>query len=655
MYLLGFDIGSSTVKAALVETRTHQVAGVVTFPDHEMDMISRQPGWAEQQPAIWWENLCYASQQLLKKCQIHPNRIKAIGIGYQMHGLVLVDNEKHVLRPSIIWCDSRAVGLGEEAFQGIGPGYCLEHYLNSPANFTASKLKWVKDNEPEIFGQGATFMLPGDYIAMRMTNEVATTIPGLSEAILWDFKKHRIATEVLDYYGISKEMIPDVIPTFGIQGKLTRQAANAMGLIPGIPVTYRAGDQPNNALSLKVLQPGEIAATSGTSGVVYGVVDKLLYDDRSRINAFAHVNHQRDKNRIGILLCLNGAGIQYSWIKHQVSRPGNSYWDMERMMSSVPVGSDGLCILPFGNGAERMLNNRNLDSHLFNIQFNRHTRAHLYRAAVEGVAFSFVYGMNILKKMGLNIDVIRVSNDNMFQSPVFSSTIATLMNSQIEVFDTTGASGAARAAGVAIGIYHSLEEAIGVQKLETVYEPSMNFGQAHQAYTYWQSFLEHMLDRNISRTEASNFQRQQQWLVQLQQKEAELSKSLLQLENQRKKWEMTVNRLNQLVEKHPEISGLRKLSRELEEEVIDETSWEEFESHLHLLQDPFIQKLRNNYPGLTQQDLKLCALLRQKMNTKDIARILALSPRGVETKRYRLRKKLLLNNNNRLQEFIDQL
>jgi len=655
VYLLGFDIGSSTVKAALVETRTHQVAGMVTFPDHEMDMISRQPGWAEQQPAIWWENMCFATQMLLKQTQVSPNQIKAIGLGYQMHGLVLVDEEKHVLRPSIIWCDSRAVGLGDEAFQGIGTGYCLEHYLNSPGNFTASKLKWVKDNEPEIYSQGTRFMLPGDYMVLRMTGETATTIPGLSEAILWDFKNHTIAAEVLDYYGIDRDMIPPITPTFGVQGKLTRQAANAMGLIPGIPVTYRSGDQPNNALSLKVLQPGEIAATSGTSGVVYGVVDKPLYDERTRINAFAHVNHQKGKNRIGILLCINGAGIQYAWMRHQVARPGNSYWDMERMMSSVPVGSDGLCILPFGNGAERMLNNRNLDSHIFNIQFNRHTRAHLYRAAVEGVAFSFVYGMNILKKMGLNIDVIRVSNDNMFQSPVFSSTIATLMNSQIEVFDTTGAAGAARAAGVAIGIYHSLEEAMGVQKLDTVYEPSQNYGQTHQAYTYWQSYLEHMLERNIARSESNSMQRQQQWLVSLQQKEAELSKTSLQLENQRKKWEKTIQKLNRLSEQYPEISGLRKLSRELEEEVMDETSWDEFESHLHLLQDPFIQTLRQRFPGLTQQDLKLCALLRQKLGTKDIARILALSPRGVETKRYRLRRKLQLKNNRSLQEFIDKI
>ncbi|MBI5916226.1 MAG: carbohydrate kinase [Bacteroidetes bacterium] len=502
MYLIGYDIGSSSIKAALVEAETGATLAVAQSPATEMSMAAVQPGWAEQHPDTWWENVCLATRQLLKNCLVSPAEIGGIGISYQMHGLVVVDENLRPLRPAIIWCDSRAVDIGHRAFDEIGHEACLSHLLNSPGNFTASKLRWVKENEPEIYRRIHKFMLPGDYIALRLTGEAMTTPSGLSEGILWDFLKNDVSGTVLDYFGFDKKLVPHVTSTFSLQGKLTPEAAAATGLSAGTPVAYRAGDQPNNALSLNVLQPGEVAATGGTSGVVYGVVDRPTYDLQSRVNSFCHVNHQstvavhpsslipHPSQRIGILLCINGAGSLYRWLRQTVGQGSISYPDMERLAASVPVGADVLRILPFGNGAERMLGNLDPGAQVHNLQLNRHTAAHLYRAGLEGIAFSFVYGVRILKEMGLDISVMRVGNDNLFQSAVFSKTIATLLGCSIDVVETTGAVGAAKAAGVATGIYPSIEAAMANVRVTGRYEPEAGgVGEYRAAYGAWEGDL----------------------------------------------------------------------------------------------------------------------------------------------------------------------
>jgi len=491
MYLLGFDIGSSSIKAAIVDVGSGKEIATMQYPDKEMPIQAIKTGWAEQDPEIWWDCVCKASKQLLQSNSINSNQIQAIGIAYQMHGLVLVDQHQKVLRPSIIWCDSRAVDIGNTAFENIGQEKCLSTCLNSPGNFTASKLKWVQINEPTVYNQIHKVMLPGDFIAMKMTGEINTTISGLSEGVFWDFKKNQLSEEVFDYYQIDKSLIPNIVPTLSDQGKLTTAAAEKMGIKEGIPITYRAGDQPNNAMTLNVLKPGEVAATGGTSGVVYGVVDKPIYDLTSRVNGFAHVNHTKSDPSIGILLCLNGAGILYGWMKNQIAEEGATFNQMEAQMADIPIGADDLRILPFGNGAERMLNNVQTGASINNLQFNQHTKAHLYKASLEGIAFSFVYGMQIFNDMGINVDIIRVGNDNLFQSKVFSNTISTLMNSQIEMVQTTGAIGAARAAGVAVGTYNSLNEAMAQTKVVHLYEPILKEKeQYNQAYQNWKADLE---------------------------------------------------------------------------------------------------------------------------------------------------------------------
>ena len=490
MYYIGFDLGSSSVKAALIETTTGKSVGITQFPEKEMVIVAEQTGWAEQDPNLWWKNIGQVTKKLLTQTGVSSKKIKGIGIAYQMHGMVVVDKNQEVLRPSIIWCDSRAVVIGNETFKGVGEDKCVSNLLNSPGNFTLSKLKWVKENEPEIFEKVDKLMLPGDFIAMKLTGEATTTISGLSEGIMWDFKQNKLADWLFDYMGISTDVIPTIVPTFSNQGTVSKKAAEEIGLPEGIPVLYRAGDQPNNALSLNAFEPGEIAATGGTSGVVYAITDSAKTKESSRINNFAHVNYTTEAPRIGKLLCINGAGIQYSWMKQNIVASTDSYNDMNNLADAIPVGSDGLRILPFGNGAERMLNSQNTGASTFNLNFNKHNKAHLLRASLEGVAFSFVYGIDILKNDGVDLSAIRAGNDNLFRSEIFSNTIATLVGTDIKIIDTTGAVGAARAAGVSTGDFKTLNDAFSDNEHVTTYQPLKDKRMYEDAYLLWKQDLE---------------------------------------------------------------------------------------------------------------------------------------------------------------------
>lgn len=490
MYLLGVDVGSSSVKASLVDVSTGKCAASAFFPKSEAKIEAVRPGWAEQDPQMWWENLKFSVASVMSQSGAKPDQVAAIGISYQMHGLVCVDKDFQVLRPSIIWCDSRAVAIGQKAFGELGKDKCLGSMLNSPGNFTASKLKWVKDNEPELYSKIHKIMLPGDYVALKMTGRACTTVSGLSEGIMWDFAKNDLAYTLLNYYGIDSSLIADICPTFGPQGELTKQAAEELGLKEGTPVTYRAGDQPNNALSLNVFNPGEIASTAGTSGVVYGVNGCVSYDPQSRVNTFAHVNHQAQNVRLGVLLCVNGTGILNSWLKHNVMPSDVSYADINDIAAQAPVGSAGLSILPFGNGAERMLGNKEIGCQMAGINFNVHNRSHVARAVQEGIVFSFQYGIEIMQQMGMKVNKIHAGNANMFLSPIFRTTLASVSNATIELYDTDGSVGAAKGAGIGAGIYKDNNEAFATLERVQVIEPdAANAQQYADAYQLWRSRL----------------------------------------------------------------------------------------------------------------------------------------------------------------------
>jgi len=491
--LLGYDVGSSSVKATLMDSVTGKVLATATSPEKELEIIAQKPGWAEQNPEVWWNHVKLAAQKIKGKAKFEASDIKAIGISYQMHGLVLVDKNKQVLRPSIIWCDSRAVQIGQKAAAEIGEQKCLESLLNLPGNFTASKLKWVMENEPDVFSKIYKMMLPGDYIAMKMTGEIKTTPSGLSEGIMWDFQKQGLADLVLNYYGIPEELIAEVVPTFSVQGELIKEAADELGLKAGTKISYRAGDQPNNALSLNVLNPGEIAATAGTSGVVYGITERSDYDSKSRVNTFVHVNHTQKTPRYGVLLCVNGTGILNSWLKHNASG-GLDYDEMNKLAGSVDVDSEGLSILPYGNGAERTLENSNLGASIHGLNFNIHTRAHLMRAAQEGIVFALNYGLGIMRQTGVVAKTVRAGDANMFLSPLFGEAFATVTESTVELYNTDGSQGAARGAGIGAGIYKGPADAfVGLEPVRTI-EPNTKLASAYkQAYKRWEDVLKKQL------------------------------------------------------------------------------------------------------------------------------------------------------------------
>lgn len=487
MYLLGIDIGTSSIKIAVIEAQTQKPVATIQYPEEETSIKSLAPGWAEQSPMDWW----YHTQQAILKLNAlglyDPKEIKAIGIGYQMHGLVVVDKNQNALRDAIIWCDSRAVDLGNKAFNSIGHHRSLSNLLNSPGNFTASKLAWVKENEPEIYGRIYKVMLPGDFIAMKLTGEITTSISALSEGVFWDFRQDRISEDVMNHYGFDDNLIPEIRPLFSVHGEVRTDIGNLLGLTQGIPVAYKAGDQPNNALSLNVLKPGEVAATAGTSGVIYGVSDQLTYDRQSRVNTFAHVNYNKEELRTGVLLCINGTGSMYRWAKETFA-PNLSYSELNHIAAQAPIGSKLLRVLPFGNGAERMLNNKYTGTQFIGIDLNTHAQAHIFRAVQEGIAFAFRYGLDIMRENNMQSDVIRAGKANLFLSELFAQTFVDVTNTPVELYDNDGSVGAALGAGIGAGIFSDHAEAFSNRQVLKCIEPR-NVEAYETIYQDWKEIL----------------------------------------------------------------------------------------------------------------------------------------------------------------------
>ncbi len=494
MLLLGIDVGTSSVKVTVVDAQTQQTIAAAQYPETESDIIAPKSGWAEQSPDMWWEHVQLAILKLHAQRKYNPQDIAAIGIAYQMHGLVIVDKQQQVLRNSIIWCDSRAVELGDKAFEEIGREKCLLHLLNSPGNFTASKLAWVKQNEPDVYATADKIMLPGDFIAMELTGEISTSIAALSEGIFWDFQQNELSKDVFGYYGFSDSLIPTIKNVFTEHGRVSANISTTLSLKEGIPVSYKAGDQPNNALSLNVLQPGEVAATAGTSGVIYGVSDQLTYDNESRVNTFAHVNYTTEQKRLGVLLCINGTGILNRWIK-SIAGESMNYQQMNDTAKTINAGSDGLIIFPFGNGAERMLNNKIVQAHMHNIDFNKHSTAHLFRAAQEGIAFAFRYGLDIMRENGMDPKIIRAGKANMFLSDVFTQSFVNVNNVAVEFYDGDGSFGAAIGAGIGAGIYADAVAASKERKPVAVAEPKQT-ALYQELYAEWKEILKSKLYKN---------------------------------------------------------------------------------------------------------------------------------------------------------------
>ncbi|WP_140939124.1 xylulokinase [Sphingobacterium lumbrici] len=487
MLLLGIDLGTSSIKISVVDASSGAIIGTSSYPPVESEIISLQSGWAEQSPEMWWSHLQQAILICNQQHAYNPADIAAIGIAYQMHGLVVVDKDQNSLRNSIIWCDSRAVGIGAEAGAILGEACLQERLLNSPGNFTAAKLAWVKRNEPELYAKIDKLMLPGDFIAMKLTGEITTSSSALSEGIFWDFKKNGLSDDVMTYFGFDYSMIPQIRPVFSSHGTLLKSIAELLGLKSGIPVAYKSGDQPNNALSLNVTRPGEVAATAGTSGVIYGVTDRLVCDKGSRVNTFAHVNHSAEEQRLGVLLCINGAGSMNRWTKANFGDV-ISYDQINKAAEGIAAGSNGLRILPFGNGAERMLNNRLVGAHFHHLDLNQHTKSHIYRAVQEGIAFAFRYGLDILKENDMKPEIIRAGRANLFLSEVFTQSFVNITGVPVELYENDGSYGAAIGAGLGADVFHAVDEAFVNKKPVKLIEPDGI--DLEEYYLDWKDLLE---------------------------------------------------------------------------------------------------------------------------------------------------------------------
>ncbi len=496
--LLGLDLGSSSVKASLLDADSGKSIASKAFPEEEMPMSSPEKGWAEQDPEMWWKYVQQVSKHVLNQAEVKKGELQAIGIAYQMHGLVVVDKDQKVLRPSIIWCDSRAVAIGQKAFESLGEDFCLPHLLNSPGNFTASKLRWVIENQPEVAAKIHKIMLPGDFIAMKLTGEILTSETGLSEGIFWDFKENGLSKKILNQYQIPNSWIPEAVPSFSVQGKVKAEISELTGIEVGVPVCYRAGDQPNNAFSLQVLKPGELATTAGTSGTVYGVCDEPLYDPLSRVNTFVHVNHSKKSPSYGVLLCVNGTGILNSWLKKVMGGNRITYNEMNTIGSSAQIGSEGLVFIPFGNGTERIMQNKPVGAHLLGLDLLKHDKHHVVRAAQEGIVSALTYGFRIMQEMGMNLKTVKAGNANMFLSPLFRKTFVHMNKVSLELYDTDGAQGAARGAGIGLGLFATESEAFkGLTLLETLEPNGAFFEPYEEAYQNWNSKLTALLKSGL--------------------------------------------------------------------------------------------------------------------------------------------------------------
>ncbi|WP_437918612.1 xylulokinase [Sphingobacterium sp. LRF_L2] len=491
MLLLGIDLGTSSIKVSVVDAQTKKRIVAVQYPETEAEILSVQQGWAEQDPDKWWSFTKTAIKKANSFGLYDPKDIVAIGVAYQMHGLVLVGADKRPLRNAIIWCDSRAVEIGKAAMEELQNTDFLTTHLNAPGNFTASKLAWVKRNEPEIYAKIFKFMLPGDYLGMCLTGEINSNVSSISEGILWNFKENNLSKTLLSQYGIDSALVPDIFPVFSNYGTIQRNIADELGLSPQVIVSYKAGDQPNNALSLNVFEAGEVAATAGTSGVIYAVTDQLAYDKQSRVNTFAHVNHKPSQNNLGVLLCINGTGIQNSWIK-RMTASAYDYSQINEQAAAIPIGAEGIFVLPFGNGAERMLNDKMVHAHIEGLDFVRHGQAHLWRAAQEGISFAFRYGLDILKENGIYPQVIKAGNANLFLSSVFQESFAGVTNVPVELYDNDGSVGAALGAGLGANLFSEREEAFSGLTRKKVIEP-LHLERYDELYENWKKKLEQKL------------------------------------------------------------------------------------------------------------------------------------------------------------------
>lgn len=460
-YLIGIDIGTSGTKTVLFDTRMK----VVCDATYSYPLYQVKNGWAEQNPQDWADASIKGLKSVLEQSKINNNDIAGIGLSGQMHGLVMLDKDKKVLRKSIIWCDQRTSKEAKEITDKVGKEKLISITANpSMTGFTLAKLLWVKNNEPQVYNKCKHILLPKDYVRYILTDSLATEVSDAGGMQLMDIKNRCWSDEILKTFDISDQMLPKLYESHEISGYINYNTAAITGLKEGTAVVGGAGDQAASAIGNGVVREGTVSQTLGSSGVIFACTDKPLIDPMGRVHTLCHAI----PNMWHIMSVTQGCGLSLKWFKDNFcgeeveiaeKTNGDVYDVLFEKANKLPVGSENLIFLPYLMGERSPHMDENARGVFFGLS-NIHTKSHLFRSVAEGVTFSQRECFEIIASLGITPSEIRVGGGGS-KSKVWLQMLADNMNVKVETLNTkeTGAMGVAILAGVGTGIYKSVKDA----------------------------------------------------------------------------------------------------------------------------------------------------------------------------------------------------
>lgn len=472
-YLIGIDASTTATKAILVDGTGDPIATGVREYGYE----TPRPGWAEQHPGQWWEGAVGAIADVLSKAEIDGSEVAAVGLSGQMHGLVMLDAAGDVIRPAILWNDQRTADQCDRIRREIGPEQLVSLTGNDAmTGFTAPKLLWVRENEPEEFDRIASIMLPKDYVRFMLTSAVATDMADGSGTLLMDVANRRWSGEMMDLVGLSPGQMPELFEGQSVTGTVGAEAAQLTGLAPGTPVVAGGGDQAANAVGVGAVESSTGALSLGTSGVVFVASDRPVVEPKGRVHAFCHAVPGK-WHAMGVMLSAAGS---LRWFREALA-PDVPFDELVSEASSVGPGADGLRFLPYLTGERTPHSNPHAKAAFVGLTTG-HGRAHMTRAVLEGVAFGLADGASLMRDAGIIMPAVFNSSGGGTRSQLWRQIISDVLDVKLATVKTVegAAFGAALLAGIGVGIWPDVTEAARVvERVETT-EPGAD-AEAHAA------------------------------------------------------------------------------------------------------------------------------------------------------------------------------
>jgi xylulokinase len=457
MKLLGIDIGTSGTRAVVIDGQGQVISAATA---EHVNFASPQLGWAEQDPEDWWGAATRAVQQCLAQANINPGDINGIGLTGQMHGLVALDKNDRVVRPAILWCDQRTSQECREITEELGAQQLIEFTANPALTvFTLPKIRWMQKHEPEVWSGVRSILLPKDYVRFRLTGSRATDVADASGTLLFDVAHRQWSAPMLEVAGLHADLLPRVFESQQISGHVSEEAGRATGLRAGIPVVAGAGDQAAGAVGMGIVEPGAVSATIGTSGVVFAATAAPVRDPQGRIHTFCHAI----PNCWHVMGVTQAAGLSLKWFREQFSANGNSavdsYDHLMEEAAKTPAGAEGLLWAPYLMGERTPHLDPNARGALVGLTAG-HTRGHMIRAILEGVAFSLRDCLTIFSELQIPVASIRLGGGGA-RSPLWCQIQADIFGREVSVLQAEEgpAYGAALLAGVGVGAWPSVRNA----------------------------------------------------------------------------------------------------------------------------------------------------------------------------------------------------